>query len=310
MFLHAKGKNMSEKFTVKDREELERLIRAMIDRDGPNCDLNFIDVSKVTDMSNLFGIFGEFKGNISEWDVSNVTNMSGMFDFNEHFNGDLSQWNVSNVTDMGSMFDHAHSFNGDISNWNVSNVTNMREMFDHSPLGHNNWPSWYLSYMCRTIAHDRNELEQLIQDTIENHGPNCNLNFIDVSQVTDMSKLFHQTALVEFNGDISLWDVSNVTNMHMMFCYNSHFNGDISKWNVSNVKNMESMFDHAYRFNGDLSQWDVSNVTNMDGMFDHCHLTPPAWYSNRANPSNNNVSEQENTDDSIGDYIELNDIVL
>ena len=89
--LYTKGKNMSEKFTVKDREELERLIRAMIDRDGPNCDLNFIDVSKVTDMSNLFGIFGEFKGNISEWDVSNVTNMSGMFDFNEHFNGDLSQ---------------------------------------------------------------------------------------------------------------------------------------------------------------------------------------------------------------------------
>jgi surface protein len=73
---------------------------------------------------------------------------------------------------------------------------------------------------------------------------------------------------------------------------------------------MESMFLHAHHFNRDLSQWDVSNVTNMDGMFDHCHLTPPAWYSNRANPSNNNVSEQENTDDSIGDYIELNDIVL
>ena len=273
---------MSEKFTVKDREELERLIKAMIDRDGPNCDLNFIDVSQITDMSELFYHIQEFNGDISKWDVSNVTNMSGMF-MGSRFNGDISQWNVSNVTDMGSMFDHAHSFNGDISNWNVSNVTNMREMFDHSPLGHNNWPSWYLSYMCRTIAHDRNELEQLIQDTIENHGPNCNLNFIDVSQVTDMSKLFHQTALVEFNGDISLWDVSNVTNMHMMFCYNSHFNGDISKWNVSNVKNMESMFDHAYRFNGDLSQWDVSNVTNMAHMFNQSPLenNPPKWYKDK-----------------------------
>ena len=143
------------------------------------------------------------------------------------------------------------------------------------------------------------------------------LSHWNVSKVTDMSLMFaHDDEYgadfdpPEFHSDLSHWDVSNVTNMRFMFCFNSNFNGDISKWNVSNVKNMESMFLHAHHFNRDLSQWDVSNVTNMDGMFDHCHLTPPAWYSNRANPSNNNVSKQENTDDSIGDYIELNDIVL
>ena len=38
----------------------------------------------------------------------------------------------------------------------------------------------------------------------------------------------------QFNGDISNWDVSNVTNMIGMF-YNSQFNGDISNWDVSNV---------------------------------------------------------------------------
>jgi surface protein len=31
----------------------------------------------------------------------------------------------------------------------------------------------------------------------------------------------------EFNGDISMWDVSNVTNMDRMFM-DSEFNGDIS----------------------------------------------------------------------------------
>ena len=31
----------------------------------------------------------------------------------------------------------------------------------------------------------------------------------------------------EFNGDISSWNVSNVTNMHSMF-FDSAFNGDIS----------------------------------------------------------------------------------
>ena len=45
----------------------------------------------------------------------------------------------------------------------------------------------------------------------------------------------------KFKGDISSWNVSNVTNMSNMFLM-SEFNGDISKWDVSSVTNMESMF--------------------------------------------------------------------
>ena len=33
----------------------------------------------------------------------------------------------------------------------------------------------------------------------------------------------------EFNGDISQWDVSSVTEMGHMF-YKSEFNGDITQW--------------------------------------------------------------------------------
>ena len=76
------------------------------------------------------------------------------------------------------------------------------------------------------------ELEELIKDTIAKHGPNCDLNFIDVSALDSLSGVFYNSP---FNGDISNWDVSNVKNMTGMFQY-SKFNGDISKWNVSNVK--------------------------------------------------------------------------
>lgn len=55
----------------------------------------------------------------------------------------------------------------------------------------------------------------------------------------------------KFNGDISQWDVSNVTNMQSMF-EGSYFNGDISLWNVSNVTNMSCMFKDSL-FNGDIS---------------------------------------------------------
>ena len=66
-------------------------------------------------------------------------------------------------------------------------------------------------------------------------------------------------------GFSSYWDVSNVKNMHSMFC-DSQFNGDISGWNVSKVKNMSLMFNGS-QFNRDISKWDVSKVINMRYMF-------------------------------------------
>ena len=47
--------------------------------------------------------------------------------------------------------------------------------------------------------------------------------------------------------------------------------GDISGWDVSNVTDMKEMFRSAHKFNGDLSKWNVSNVTDMGGMFVWAH---------------------------------------
>ena len=70
-----------------------------------------------------------------------------------------------------------------------------------------------------------------------------------------------------FNGDISEWDVSGVTDMSLMFANAGSFNGDISSWDVSGVTDMSEMFGYADSFNGDISEWDVSGVTDMSGMF-------------------------------------------
>jgi len=45
------------------------------------------------------------------------------------------------------------------------------------------------------------------------------------------------------------------------------FNGDLSAWNVANVTGMSAMFWGALAFNGDLSAWNVANVTDMRYMF-------------------------------------------
>ena len=98
-----KNKTANYKYFPKSKEELIDIINEHINKDGNECDLNDIDVSNITDMSNLFGGI-DFNGNISNWDVSNVTNMHNMFNGCENFNGDLSMWDVSKVTDMNSMF--------------------------------------------------------------------------------------------------------------------------------------------------------------------------------------------------------------
>ena len=91
-------------------------------------------------------------------------------------------------------------------------------------------------YSCQPKT--KKELKEIINDRIRMQGPNCDLNDIDVSLITNMSYLFYDS---KFNGDISCWDVSNVTDMNSMFAY-SYFDGDISKWDVSKVKNMGGMF--------------------------------------------------------------------
>ena len=59
----------------------------------------------------------------------------------------------------------------------------------------------------------------------------------------------------------------NNQTLRFMFRGASSFNGDISDWDVSNVTNTEEMFNYATSFNRDISGWNVSNVASMRFMF-------------------------------------------
>ena len=87
----------------------------------------------------------------------------------------------------------------------------------------------------------------------------------DVSQVTNMKELF--SCECYFNEDISNWNVSNVTNMGEMFSCAKSYNQPLDNWDVSHVNNMGWMFSDTKNFNQPLNNWNVSNVTNMEYIF-------------------------------------------
>ena len=138
-----------EKVVARDLEHLRALIYERIKDQGFKANLNDIDTSNITDMSQLFAStygsdggynrrwllgdstdaidFSRFDGDISQWDVSNVKKMRAMFKGSK-FNGDISKWDVSKVQDMAQMF-RLSKFNGDISKWDVLGVRNMTRMF-------------------------------------------------------------------------------------------------------------------------------------------------------------------------------------
>ena len=120
-----------------------------------------------------------------------------------------------------------------------------------------------LSLAPNTYLTNDEDINPLVRNYIKIFGYDCDLNWIDTSNVTDMGYLFDE--MRSFTGNVSEWDVSNVTDMGNMFG-STNFNGDLSKWDVSNVTNMDSMFEFSL-FNGDISNWDVSNVTDMSYMF-------------------------------------------
>ena len=190
-----KVSKIETKYKPKTKEELVDLIIKEIEANGPNCSLNHIDVSNITDMSYLFrggdpnkyqmghSILSEFDGDISDWDVSNVTDMKLLFNGCKYSgkNGDISEWDVSNVTNMRAMFAQSN-YNGDISNWNVSNVTNMAFLFYHSRFD----------------------------------GKKGDISNWDVSNVINMDNMFYNS---KFNGDISTWQINPKAkrNMNSMF---------------------------------------------------------------------------------------------
>ena len=113
------------------------------------------------------------------------------------------------------------------------------------------------------------ELRFIIEQERKRQGRDADLNFIDTSEVTDMSYLFNGFRIRYIK--IDEWDTSNVTDMDGMFMGCCELNADLSSWNTKNVRRMNRMFSNCFDFKCDLSEWDVSNVIYYNSIFNMCN---------------------------------------
>lgn len=102
-----------------------------------------------------------------------------------------------------------------------------------------------------------------------------NIEKLDVSKVTSAALMFANC--VRWNGDVSYFNTSNITNMWNMLggqgavfphgSFTNMGNPDIGNWDTSKVTDMALLFASQYKFNQNIGNWDVSNVTTMLFMF-------------------------------------------
>ena len=201
--------------------------------------LDKLDVSEVTDMSNMFSWCTSLKElDLSSFNTSKVTDMSYMFDNCSSLTKlNLSNFDNSQVTDMSNMFLDCRSLTElNLSNFNTNQVTNMESMFDD----------------CRSLT-------------------GLDLSSFDTKLVTDMSGMFHRCESLS-QLDLHNFNTSQVTNMARMFDTCSSLKElDLSNFDTSNVTNMEGLFDSCENLiKINLSSFNTSKVTRMSYMFTDC----------------------------------------
>ena len=122
------------------------------------------------------------------------------------------------------------------------------------------------------VVKDRNDLKNYV---LQGGTSPYKLDCVCTSLLTDLSDLWFEFSTMNGDslGNISNWDVSNVTTMSRLFEYNSVYKyeyrtGDISNWDVSSDKDFSRMF-YKNRFvdDSDISKWNVGNGENFSGMF-------------------------------------------
>lgn len=156
-----------------------------------------------------------------------------------------------------------------------------------------------------------------------------NLDYLDMVECTDISYMFNNASNCTSIGDITCWNVSNVTTLAYFLNQTTAlktFPLDLSKWAVTNkCKSLSHAFNsvgYTPNVNGmsiwptdniDLTTWDVSNVKNMAYIFRNAFMMTSlditGWNTSKVTDMNHMFDMNDSTERSrLKTIIGLEDI--
>ena len=218
--------------------------------------LEYWDVRRVTDFSNMFSGGEKFVGNLSSWDVSKGLLFNRMFNGCTQFAADLTGWNPLAAENTSEMFNNCQLFRSDLKDWRMPRLLNMSGMF-----------KWCTSYTADLSDWDVSQVRNFSDAFRGCNAFRSDLSRWNVGSGEDFSGMFESCN--HFVSDLSKWDVAEAKKMDRMFWGASNFTSDLSNWEVSKVTDMSKMFAGAEKFNSDVTKWNVEKVKSMTGIFEN-----------------------------------------
>jgi hypothetical protein len=244
------------------------------------------NVSSVSSMNSMFRFANNSNNNLldlSLWNLQENIQLREMFGRTNNFNVKLNNvkssrcfaifagstnlsglflnWHITPSTSSNfppQFFSGSTDFNADLSGWiveqsNFSNLFGNTTNFNGKGL-----TTWQIN---------PTTFSQLFQDPIINFQSDLSGWGNQLSNLSDMSRMFSGD-LTGYNIlGLDTWDTSNVSNMENCFAGTYGYASFINEWNVSKVKIMKGLFYNASNLICDLSGWDVSNVDDMSDFF-------------------------------------------
>lgn len=271
--------------------------------------LNKWNVSNVTNMVLMFAGCTAYNHSIRDWNVSSIKDnmydlfgdltpmcnnnlIPSAFDKNNACVRNINDYNIRRLVDI--YIDNEHidyyfsiedikKYYGIIDDWNVSPVTDMNKLFYNTdinaPISLSKWnaPNVVSSYNYRLFGNSylcgtagilpKNFINYIAckQDITDS-----NIHAITGSYTYEPEK----HVIMNIYGPINTWDVSEVTNMELLFIDRHKFNEPLNNWNVSKVTKMNDMFVYCKIFNQSLSNWNVSKVIDNNNYTSFAYGTP------------------------------------
>lgn len=224
--------------------------------------------------------------------LNSLTSLAGMFAncrALEKIDG-MATWDVSNVTSMDSLFLNCFLMSdfSDILNWDVSNVQNTNTIFQGTGISSvfdlSNWTINSSNGLSNFVRNCKN-LKKIILPNISA----SNFGFNDILRETDsceeviftgnnfapssLSYTFNSAKSLRYI-DTTTWDLSNCTNMNLMFINCSSLKSiDFSQKDTSKVTKMQQFASGCENLRFiDFTGCDFSNITDTaTNQFANCH---------------------------------------